>query len=65
VGGSEAGGGPTTYEGTQEAPVSETDDGTTTGADADDLSDDGVGATATDEPTTFEPEEDPDAASEA
>ena|GEM_PF-1509693 len=45
--------------------MSETDDGTTTGADADDLSDDGVGATATDEPTTFEPEEDPDAASEA
>lgn len=39
--------------------MSETDEGRTT---ADDLSDDGVGGTATDEPSTFEPEEDPDAA---
>src|SRR5699024_3241699 len=45
--------------------VSETDDGRTGGStDAEDLSDDGVGGTATDEPTTFEPEEDPDAAEE-
>ncbi|UZN04222.1 hypothetical protein [Cellulomonas sp. S1-8] len=40
--------------------MSDTDDGTT-GTDAQDLSDDGVGGTATDEPSTFEPEEDPDA----
>ncbi|WP_256439602.1 MULTISPECIES: hypothetical protein [Cellulomonas] len=40
--------------------MSETDDGRPV-TDADELSDDGVGGTATDEPSTFEPEEDPDA----
>lgn len=43
--------------------MSETDDGRTgSSTDAEDLSDEGVGGTATDEPSTFEPEEDPDAA---
>ena len=40
--------------------MSETDDGRG-GTDADELSEDGVGGTVTDEPSTFEPEEDPDA----
>ncbi|GIG38725.1 hypothetical protein [Cellulomonas phragmiteti] len=44
--------------------MSQTDDGRTDGTDAQDLSDEGVGATATEEPSTFEPEEDPDGASE-
>ena len=44
--------------------MSETDEGRSGGTDADDLSDEGVGGTATDEPSTFEPEEDPDAAHE-
>ncbi|MBD7917155.1 hypothetical protein H9657_02535 [Cellulomonas sp. Sa3CUA2] len=43
--------------------MSETDDGRTgSSTDAEDLSDDGVGGTTTDEPSSFEPEEDPDAA---
>lgn len=41
--------------------MSETDEGR---APADELSDDGVGGTTSDEPSTFEPEEDPDAAGE-
>ena len=43
--------------------MSETDDGRT-GSTDEGLSDTGLGATETDEPTTFEPEEDPDAAEE-
>jgi len=43
--------------------MSENDDGRP-GRDADGLSDEGVGATDTGEPSTFEPEEDPDAAQE-
>lgn len=40
--------------------MSESDDGR--GGGTDDLSDEGVGGTTGDEATTFEPEEDPDAA---
>ena len=42
--------------------MSETDDGRQDGGTtADELSDEGVGGTHTDEPSTFEPEEDPEA----
>ena len=39
----------------------ETDDGRHDGKTADELSDEGVGGTHTEEPSTFEPEEDPEA----
>lgn len=44
--------------------MSETDDGRTGSTDAEELSEDGVGGTETGEPSTFEPEEDPDATEE-